>query len=63
MKSTWRIAHRFPGNPTWEELNALIMEDSGVQEPYCETEEDYQRAVRDGFIKFDGKETTIWIDD
>jgi len=63
MKSAWRIIHRFPGNPSWEELNRLIAFDSGVKEPYCETEEDYKQAVKEGFIKFDGTETTVWIDD
>lgn len=63
MKSTWRIEHRFPGKHDWKELNNLIRFDSGVEEPYCETEEDYNRAVKEGFIKFDGKETTVWVDD
>lgn len=63
MKNAYRIIHHFPGQHTWQELNDLIRFDSGVEEPYCETEEDYIRAVKDGFIKFDGKETTVWIDD
>lgn len=63
MKSTFRIIHRFPGKHTWQELNELIKFDSGVQEPYCETEEDYNMAVREGFIRYDGKETTVWVDD
>ena len=63
MKSAFRIIHRFPGKHTWQELNELIKFDSGVQEPYCETEEDYNMAVREGFIRYDGKETTVWVDD
>ena len=59
----WRIAHTFPGNPTWQELIELVRFDSGVQEPYCDTEADYNQAVKDGFIKFDGNNTTIYIDD
>ena len=59
----WRVAHTFPGNPTWQKLNELIRFDSGVSEPYCETESDYNQAVKEGFIKFDGNNTTIWIDD
>lgn len=61
-KFGWHIIHRFNGNPDWQELNDLIRFDSGVQEPYCETEDDYNQAVREGWIKFDGKETTIWAD-
>ena len=59
----WRIAHIFNGKHTWQELNELIRFDSGVEEDYCETEEDYIQAVKDGFIKFDGNNTTIYIDD
>jgi len=62
MKAGWHVVHRFPGEHTWQELNELIRFDSGVQEPYCETEEDYLKAVRDGWIRFDGKETTVWCD-
>lgn len=61
-KFGWHIIHRFDGNPDWQELNRLIQFDSGVEEPYCETEADYQQAVREGWIKFDGKETTVWAD-
>lgn len=61
-KFGWHIIHRFDGNPDWKELNELIQFDSGVEEPYCETEEDYNQAVREGWIKYDGKETTIWCD-
>ena len=61
-ESCWTPIHRFVGKPGWQELNELISEDSGVEEPYCETEEDYRRAVRDGFIKYDGYYTTIYED-
>lgn len=61
-KFGWHIIHRFNGNPSWQELNDLIRFDSGVEEPYCESEDDYRRAVKEGWIKFDGKETTIWAD-
>lgn len=61
-KFGWHIIHRFKGNPSWQELNELIRFDSGVEEPFCETEEDYQKEVKAGFIKFDGKETTVWAD-
>ena len=61
-KSGWHIIHRFGGNPSWQELNELIRMDSGVQEPYCENEEDYEKAIKEGWIRFDGKETTVWCD-
>lgn len=61
-ESGWTAIHRFVGNPGWQELNDLIREDSGVQEDYCETENDYRQAVRDGFIKYDGYYTTIYED-
>lgn len=61
-KFGWHIIHQFAGNPTWEELNKLIAFDSGVEEPYCETEEDYKQAVKEGWIKYDGKTTTVWED-
>ena len=58
----WTAIHRFVGKPGWQELNDLIREDSGVQEDYCETENDYKQAVLEGFIKYDGYYTTIWED-
>ena len=62
-KTAFRPIHRFPGNPDWEALNELIRFDSGCEEDYCETEEDYRRAVHDGFIGFDGYYTTVYVDD
>ena len=62
-ESGYRPIHRFAGDPGWTELNSLIAEDSGINEPYCETEEDYKRAVKDGFIKYDGYYTTVYVDD
>ncbi len=61
-KTGWHIIHRFPGRHDWTELNNLIRFDSGVDEPYCETEEDYQRAVKEGWIEFDGTDTIVWAD-
>lgn len=63
MKTAFRMIHSFDGAYTWKELNDKIRFDSGIEEPYCETEEDYNRAVKEGFIKFDGKQTTVWVDD
>lgn len=61
-KYGWHIIHKFKGHPDWKKLNELIRFDSGIEEPYCESEEDYNQAVKEGWIKFDGKETTIWCD-
>ena len=61
-RNGWHIIHRFHGQHTWQELNDLIRFDSGVSEPYCETEEDYNKAVKEGWIEFDGKDTIIWCD-
>ena len=58
----YTLIHRFPGKHTWEELNDLIRFDSGVEEPYCETEADYNEAVREGFVKFEDGVTTVWED-
>lgn len=54
--------HRFAGRHDWQKLNELIEFDSGVEEPMYETEDDYKRAVRDGFVTYDGYYTTIWED-
>lgn len=61
-KFGWHIIHTFPGNPTRQELNNLIRFDSGVDEPFFEDEDAYAQAVREGFIKYDGKATTVWCD-
>ena len=61
--SGWTAIHRFAGKPGWQELNELIREDSGCDEDYCETEDDYWQAIKDGFIKIDGYYTTIWADE
>lgn len=62
-KPAFRPVHRFIGKPGWQELNDLIREDSGCDEDYCETENDYKQGVREGFIKYDGYYTTVFVDD
>lgn len=62
-KTGYTALYRFSGKPGWQELNELIRFESGVQEDYCETETDYRRAVRDGFITYDGYYTTVWADE
>ena len=61
--SAYRAIHRFPGKPSWQELNELIRMDSGCDEDFFDTEDDYKRAVRDGFVKYDLYYTTIYVDD
>ena len=63
LPSGYRAIHRFAGNPNWSTLNDLIRFDSGCEEDYCETENDYRQAVHDGFIRFDGYYTTVYVDD
>ena len=63
-KTAWTPVNRFAGNPTWQELNKLIAFDSGVDDlHYCESEEDYKQAVKEGWITYDGYYTTVWRDD
>lgn len=62
-RHAFRPIHRFAGRQEWQKLNELIEFDSGVEEPMYETEDDYKRAVRDGFVTYDGYYTTIWVDD
>lgn len=59
----YRPIHRFVGNPSWQELNDLIREDSGCPEDFFETEDDYRLEVRSGFVQYDGYYTTIYVDD
>lgn len=58
----YTLLHHFPGELNWEELNAAIRFDSGVEEPYCETEDDFRQAIRDGFVKIEDGVTTVWED-
>lgn len=62
MKASWHIIFRFPGNPDWEQLNDLISFETGSDVPFFETENDYNLSLLEGFITFDGKETTVWAD-
>ena len=59
----WRVIHTFNGNPGWRELNKLIRQDSGVEEPFFNSIEEYQQSVKEGFVKYDGRKTTVWLDD
>ena len=58
----WHIAYRFAGKLNRQELNEKIRFETGVEEPFCETEEDFDRAIKEGWITFDGNETIVWED-
>lgn len=60
--SSWHAIFRFEGKHSWEELNKLIAFDIGIDDPWFESEADYQEAVKDGFVIFDGHETIILAD-
>ena len=57
----YRVMCRIPGKHDWQVLNRLIELETGCT--YCETEEEYNEAVRNGFITYDCYYTTVWIDD
>lgn len=63
-KHAFRVLYRFPGNRmSREKLNDLIRFESGVYEDFFETEEDFNQAIKEGFVTWDWYYTTIWIDD
>jgi hypothetical protein len=55
--------HRFVGKPDYNELNKLIAFDSGNTEPFFENETEYNSAIKNGFVKYDGYYTTIYADE
>ena len=60
----WRLIYRLPGcGMTREQINQLISFDNGDPDEFFPTDEDYQAAIRDGFVKTDGYYTTVWADD
>lgn len=61
-KDGWHIVHSFDGRLDWEALNAAIAFDSGIDEPYCDTEEEYKQGIRDGWIRFENGKTNIYAD-
>lgn len=62
-KHAWRLLYRFPGNRmTREQINGMIAFDSGDPEEFFKTEEDYKKAIDDGFVKWDMYYTTVWVD-
>ena len=58
----WHIIHTFDGKLNWQDLNKAIAFDSGIEEPYCETEADYNQAIKEGWIRFENGTTTVWAD-
>ena len=63
-KHAWRLLYRFPGSKlSREQINNFISFDSGDPEEFFPTDADYKKAIADGFVKWDGYYTTIWVDD
>jgi len=58
----WHIIHSFDGKLDWEALNAAIAFDSGIEEPYCDTEADYKQAIKEGWIRFENGKTNVYAD-
>lgn len=59
----WTAIHTFNGNPDWQELNELIKSEDGNEEPFFSDIDEYQRSVKEGFVTYDGRKTTVWLDD
>lgn len=60
----WRVLYRFPGNRmSREQINKCISFDSGDPEEFFKTDDEYRKAIDDGFVKWDWYYTTVWIDD
>ena len=63
-KHAWRLLYRFAGNRmTREQINRLISLECGDPEEFFKTDEDYKKAIDDGFVKWDWYYTTVWVDD
>ena len=63
-KHAWRLLYRFPGSKlSREQINSFISFDSGDPEEFFATDDDYKKAIADGFVKWDNYYTTIWVDD
>lgn len=63
MKNGYTLVCRIPGQHTWQELNELYKAETGLDFDVFESEADYQKALREGFVEFDGKDTTFWADE
>jgi len=63
-KHGWRVLYRFAGSRmSREQINRLIAFDSGDPEEFFPTDEDYRRAIEEGFVKWDCYYTTVYVDD
>ena len=60
----YRVLYRFPGSRmTREQINERIAYESGDPEEFFATNDDYRKAIENGFVTWDAYYTTIWIDD
>ena len=63
-KHAWRLLYRFPGNRmSREQINRLISFESGDPDDFFASDDDYKKAIEDGFVKWDWYYTTVWVDD
>lgn len=65
-KHCYRVLYRVPCEKkyfTWEHINDFIAFESGDSAPFFETEEDFNKAIKDGFVTYDLYYVTIWVDD
>lgn len=46
-----------------EHLNKLIAFESGDPVPFFESQQDFEKAVKDGFVTWDSYYITVWIDE
>ena len=60
--STRTPLYRFAGKHSWQEVNELVKFNDGLDEPMFLDEDDYNQAVKEGFVGFDGYYTTIYED-
>lgn len=63
-KHAWKLLYRIPGyKMSRERINQRISFESGDPDDFFATDDDYKRAIADGFVKWDCYYTTIWVDD
>ena len=66
QKHCYNVLYRFPyekKHSSWKDINRFIAFDSGDPVPFFETEDDYNTAIKDGFVTHDMYYITIWVDD
>lgn len=64
IKHGWHAWFTFPGILTREELALAIAEETGIDEPFsfCEDDESYERAQKEGWVAFENGNTVVYED-